>query len=70
MTREKVAMSLQAERLAAAREKRRETGIPVSQSVQRALAHWVETGETPPPLPARFDTGERPGPKPKRKKTK
>jgi len=68
MTREKVALSLQTELVAEAREKSRETGIPVSQIVQRALANWVETGEVPPPLPARFDTGERPGPKPKPKK--
>lgn len=67
MTREKVAMSLQTELVAAAREKSRETGIPVSQIVQRALANWVETGEVPPPLPERFDTGERPGPKPRKK---
>ena len=68
MTRDKMTLSVPPELVELARQKSLESGIAISEVLQRALAQWVETGEAPPPLPARFDTGERPGPKPKPKK--
>lgn len=68
MTRDKMTLSVPPELVELARQKSLESGIAISEVLQRALAQWVETGEAPPPLPARFASKGRPGPKPKAKR--
>lgn len=66
MTRARVNLSLPPELAEAARRKSEATGIPVSVVVQRALAHWILTGELAPiaessPAAAAAGQGKRGG---------
>lgn len=51
MTRARITLSIPPELAAAVRRKSAESGLAISFVVQRALAHWIATGEIAPVSP-------------------